>query len=170
MSYRNKTYVAFASEDIRSYRLMEAWRDNDRIDFNFFDAHDLFIALDSSNRETIKRRLRQRLTETAKQVVLLGSANAKKKGSDGYSFLDHEIKTIIDLDLQVVVANLDGDRTVDRGFIPNRFLEEDYYTVSTSFQPTIIKHALDSYAPAYASSGKTGPHYYEAHVYQGLGL
>jgi hypothetical protein len=27
MSYRNKTYVAFASEDIRNYRLMEAWRD-----------------------------------------------------------------------------------------------------------------------------------------------
>ena len=34
MSYRNKTYVAFASEDIRLYRLMEAWRENDKIDFN----------------------------------------------------------------------------------------------------------------------------------------
>jgi hypothetical protein len=28
MSYRNKTYVAFASEDITNYRLMEAWREN----------------------------------------------------------------------------------------------------------------------------------------------
>ena len=36
MAYRNKTYVAFASEDILLYRLMEAWRDNDNIDFDFF--------------------------------------------------------------------------------------------------------------------------------------
>ena len=28
MSYRNKTYVAFASEDIHNYRLMTAWRAN----------------------------------------------------------------------------------------------------------------------------------------------
>jgi len=35
MSYRNKTYVAFASEYINYYRLMEAWRDNQNIDFNF---------------------------------------------------------------------------------------------------------------------------------------
>lgn len=32
MSFRNKTYVAFASEDIRMYRPMEAWRDNENID------------------------------------------------------------------------------------------------------------------------------------------
>ena len=36
MSYRNKTYVAFASEDISQYRMMEAWRDNKYIDFSFF--------------------------------------------------------------------------------------------------------------------------------------
>jgi hypothetical protein len=53
MSYRNKTYVAFASEDIHRYRMMEAWRDNDRIDFGFFDAHDLFVARDTSRPETI---------------------------------------------------------------------------------------------------------------------
>ena len=32
MSYRNKTYVAFASEDIKFYRLMEAWKANEKID------------------------------------------------------------------------------------------------------------------------------------------
>ena len=58
MSYRNKTYVAFASEDIKFYRLMEAWKANEKIDFNFFDAHDLFISRDTSKPETIKRNLR----------------------------------------------------------------------------------------------------------------
>jgi hypothetical protein len=48
VSYRNKTYVAFASEDIRYYWLMEAWRNNDHIDFDFYDAHDLYISLDTS--------------------------------------------------------------------------------------------------------------------------
>jgi hypothetical protein len=39
MSYRNKTYVAFASEDIKQYWLMKAWRENEHIEFEFFDAH-----------------------------------------------------------------------------------------------------------------------------------
>jgi hypothetical protein len=68
MSYRNKTYVAFASEDIKYYWLMDAWRKNDHIDFEFFNAHDLFQARDTSTPETIKRRLRERM-KNAKQIV-----------------------------------------------------------------------------------------------------
>lgn len=78
MSYRNKTYVAFASEDIQQYRMMEAWKANEHIEFNFFDAHDLYISRDSSNPETIKRNLRERL-KNAKQIVLLGSRDCKNK-------------------------------------------------------------------------------------------
>ncbi|WP_372239762.1 TIR domain-containing protein, partial [Pseudomonas sp. FSL R10-2964] len=84
MAYRNKTYVAFASEDILLYRLMEAWRDNDNIDFDFFDAHDLCISRDTSQRETIKKNLRNRM-KNAKQVILIGSPDAKRKGGDDYS-------------------------------------------------------------------------------------
>lgn len=169
MSYRNKTYVAFASEDIRNYRLMEAWRDNDNIDFTFIDAHDLFISRDTSQPETIKRNLRERM-KNAKQVVLLGSADAKLKGSDGTSFLAHEVKVMMEFNLPIVVANLDGDRTVKRAFIPKPLLDDDYYTVSVSFQPKIIVHALDNYATTYASSENVGPHQYPASVYTSLGL
>ena len=70
MSYRNKTYVAFASEDIGRYRLMEAWRENANIDFEFYDAHDLYISRDTSKPETIKRNLRERM-KNAKQVSLV---------------------------------------------------------------------------------------------------
>jgi len=148
MGYRNKTYAAFASEDIRSYRLMEAWRDNDHIEFDFFDAHDLFVSRDTSSRETIKRNLRERL-KNAKQVVLLGSADGKRKGGDGKSFLAHEVEVIIEFDLPVVVANLDGDRNIDKAFIPEPFLSASYYTMSVSFQPKIIQFALDGYVSAY---------------------
>jgi hypothetical protein len=169
MSYRNKTYVAFASEDIKCYRLMEAWRENTHIDFNFFDAHDLYIARDSSQPDSIKARLRERLNN-AKQVVLLGSSAGKKKGGDGVSFLAYEVGAIIRLGLPVVVANLDGDRTIDKNFIPQPFLNADYYTISVSFQAAIIKYALDEYAPAFAKSDKSGPYQYKPEVYRNLGL
>ena len=169
MSYRNKTYVAFASENITSYRLMEAWRENQNIEFDFYDAHDLYISRDTSQPETIKRNLRERM-KNAKQIVLLGGADAKKKGSDGSSFLAYEVKVMMEFNLPIVVANLDGDRTVDRNFIPTPLLDADYYTVSVSFQPKIIKHALDNYAVGFASSKKQGPHQYPSSVYTDLGL
>jgi hypothetical protein len=106
----------------------------------------------------------------AKQFVLLGTSKAKSKGDDGSSFLWYEIKTIISLDLPVVVANLNGDRRIDKAFIPNQLIKADYYTVSVSFQPKIIQYALDSYAPNYAGSTKKGPHYYEPDTYDKLGL
>ena len=169
MSYRNKTYVAFASEDIRMYRLMEAWRENQNIDFNFYDAHDLFVSRDTSRPETIKRNLRERM-KNAKQIVLLGSTDAKRKGSDGVSFLAYEVAVLMEFDLPVVVANLDGDRNIDRAFIPKPLLDAEHYTVSVSFQPRIIKYALDDYTVDYATSDKTGPHRYNASVYEALGL
>ena len=169
MSYRNKTYVAFASENINFYRLMEAWRDNDHIDFDFIDAHDLFISRDTSKPETIKNNLRQRM-KNAKQVVLIGSPDAKRKGSDGVSFLAHEVKVLQEYDLPVVIANYDADRTIDRSFIPTPLLNAEYYTVSVSFQAKIIRYALDNYAAGYAASSSTGCHYYKAAQYTALGL
>ncbi|EBB3832015.1 molecular chaperone Tir [Salmonella enterica subsp. enterica serovar Carrau] len=169
MSYRNKTYVAFASENISSYRLMEAWKANENIDFNFFDAHDLFVSRDTSKPETIKKNLRERM-KNAKQIVLLGSSDAKRKGGDGDSFLAHEIDLILEFNLPVVIANLDGDRKVDRNFIPRPLLDADHYTVSVSFQPKIIKYALDNYCATYSSSTNKGPHQYPDSVYSDLGI
>jgi len=169
MGYRNKTYVAFASEDISDYRMMEAWRENQRVDFNFFDAHDLFISRDTSKPETIKRNLRERL-KSAKQVVLLGSKYGKRKGGDGISFLAHEIDVIMEFDLPVVIVNLDQDRTVDKNFIPDPLLSASYYTVSVSYQPKIIMYALDNYAVTFSSSNKKGPHQYPTNIYSDLGL
>lgn len=169
MSYKNKTYIAFASEDIRSYRLMEAWRENKNIDFNFYDAHDLYISRDSSKPETIKRNLRERL-KNAKQVVLIGSADAKKKGGDGKSFLAHEIDVIKEFNLPIVIANIDGDRSVDKNFIPTPLLDAEYYTISVSLQPKIIKYALDNYTKVFSASTKKGPHYYLSKVYKELDM
>lgn len=167
MSYRNKTYVAFASENIHLYRLMEAWRENKKIDFDFYDAHDLFISRDTSKPETIKRNLRQRMSN-AKQVIIIGTPEAKKKGGDGTSFLAYEVQVMKEFNLPVVIANHDGDKTVDKNFIPSPLLTANYYTMSVAFSPGIIKYALNDYAPGFTSSSNTGCYYYKQSVYDRL--
>ena len=77
---------------------------------------------------------------------------------------------IIEFNLPVVVANLDGDRTVDKNYIPDPLLNANYYTVSVSFQPKIIMYALDNYAVTFAASDKKGPHQYPQKVYSDLDL
>jgi hypothetical protein len=106
----------------------------------------------------------------AKQVVLIGSADARKKGGDGYSFLAHEIKVIQEFNLPIVIANKDGNRLVDINFIPEPLLNANYYTVSVSFQPAIIKYALDNYASTYSSSTNKDTYYYKDEIYARLGI
>lgn len=55
MVYRDKTYVAFDGDnDIKYFNLMKAWKQSDNTDFNFYDAHELNSARDSSLTESIK--------------------------------------------------------------------------------------------------------------------
>ena len=73
MAYRNKTYVAFDGDnDMRYYNLMKAWKQSDSTYFNFYDAHDLNTARDSSMTESIKRQLAIRMANSKIFVLLLG--------------------------------------------------------------------------------------------------
>jgi len=172
VAYRNKTYVAFASEDLHYYRLMAAWRDNEKIDFDFLDAHDINTALDTSQPETIRRRLRERLANT-KQAVVLISDTTRPKAARSSSFLYYEIEVIERLSLPVVFANLNGSRLVQSAKLPSTLAS--MHSISVSFQPKIIQYALDEYVAAFkdnltARDPKTTPHHYKAHVYENLGL
>ncbi|MCD0448315.1 TIR domain-containing protein [Actinocorallia sp. API 0066] len=172
MAYRNKTYVAFASEDIHCYRMMQAWRSNQHIEFNFFDAHDINTARDTSLDETIRRRLRERLIN-AKQSVVLVSDTTKSKSARSSTFLAYEMEVIARLGIPVVFANLNGSRDVQHAKLPQQLAK--VYSVSVSFQPKIIKYALDGYVENFAKVSKEeypkqGPHVYNASVYKSLGI
>jgi hypothetical protein len=169
LSYRNKTYVAFASEDIVYYRLMTAWNKNVNIDFDFYNAHDLYEARDTSKPETIRRNLRERM-KNAKQVVLLASPTAKKKAGNGASFLSYELEIAMELGLPIVVAHLDGSRQGNSANYPTMLSEASYHTISVSYQPAIIKHALDNYAVGFNPSSTIGERVYNASVYKAIGL
>lgn len=172
MPYRNKTYVAFASEDLHYYRLMTAWRDNEKIDFDFLDAHNINTALDTSRPDTIRRRLRERLANT-KQAVVLISDTTKPKAARSSSFLYYEIEVIARLNLPVVFVNLNGSRAVQSAKIPSTLASQ--YSASVSFQPKIVQYALDEHVEDFydnlaAKAPKTGAFYYKPAIYEKLGL
>ena len=98
MAYRNKTYVAFDGDnDIHYYRLMKAWRQTDSSTFNFYDAHDINTARDSSQEESIKRQLRIRMSNTKVFVLLIGNNTRFLR-----KFVKWEIETAIRLNLPII--------------------------------------------------------------------
>ncbi len=106
MAYRNKTYVCFdADNDIRYYRLMTAWKENDRIAFDFHNAHEINNLRDGSSEETIKRKLRERLQNTKVLVVLIGEQTKSL-----YKYVRWEIEYAIEHDIPIIGVNLNDNR------------------------------------------------------------
>ncbi len=104
MSYRNKTYVAFDGDtDMKYYRLMTAWRANEHIDFNFYDAHELNSARDTSTTDSIKAQLRERMANAKQMVLLVG-----EKTKDLRKFVPWEIELARKQDIPIIVVNLNG--------------------------------------------------------------
>jgi hypothetical protein len=168
MAYRNKLYVAFdGDEDMAYYNLLKAWRDNENIDFNFYDAHDINIARDSSLTESIKVQLRERMQNSKAILLLVGQ---KTKNIRGY--IPWEIGYARYLKLPIVVANLNDKRRYDSNLCPAA-IENGKGAVHISFEAKIIKHALNDY-PAFHNKDQAkvleGVWHYPDSVYNDLGL
>jgi len=167
MSYRNKIYVCFDGDnDIHYYRLMKAWKRNNNTPFNFFDAHDLNTALDTSLESTIKRRLRERLTNSKVFIVLIGSQTRYL-----YRFVRWEMEQAINLSIPIIGINLNGLRFQDSEKCPP--LIRDCLAVYISFNVSIMQYAIDNWPNVHfskLSQNDKGPCYYVDSVYNGLGL
>lgn len=167
MSYRNKTYVIFdGDEDISCYRLMLAWKSNENMDFNFYDAHDLNSSRDTSTEESIKSQLRERMSNAKQAIVLVG-----KKTKNLRKFVPWEIELARKKDIPVIVVNLNKKRVNDSDLCPAA-IGNDVYTMHVSFNAKIIQYALDNFPAAYAKykNEKSGNYYYKESVYKELGL
>lgn len=109
MAYRNKTYVCFdGDKDIHYYYLMKAWKASDNNTFNFFDAHDLSNARDSSLELSIKRQLSERLRAAKLMVVLIGESTRYLT-----KFVRWEMEQALRVDLPLIAVNLNGFNNVD---------------------------------------------------------
>lgn len=167
MPYKNKTYVAFdADSDIRYYRLMIAWKQSDKSDFNFYNAHDLIRIGQHSSEETIKKNLRERLKNSKIFILLVG-----EKTKHLYKYVKWEIEQAIKLGMPIIVVNLSGKRSLDFDKCPA--VIRDKLALHVSFNAKIIQLALEKWSKLhnlYTKQGKTGSYYYNDNVYSDLGL
>ena len=166
MSYTNKTYVAFdADSDIHYYRLMQAWKRNDNTPFNFYDAHDLNNLL-SSSEETIKAKLRERLSNTKVFVLLVGEGTKYL-----YKFVRWEIEQAIKREIPIIVVNLNRKKSKDSNLCPS--ILDGELSIHVSFNQKIIETAINNWYESdrrYRAQGQTGAHYYPDSVYNEIGL
>lgn len=167
MSYRNKTYVAFDGDnDMWAYRLMTAWKANENIDFNFYNAHDLNSARDSSSEESIKAQLRIRMANSKQMILLVGEKTRHLR-----KFVEWEIKQARKQDMPIIVVNLNKKRDYDASHCPPA-VNDSVYTIHVAFYAKIIKYALDDFPNSYRAYKKErrGHYYYKPSVYKELGL
>lgn len=166
LSYRNKTYVIFdGDEDMWAYRYMRGWKANEKVDFDFFDAHDLKPLTNRAGEDTVKRRLRERLSNTKQALVLVG-----EKTKNLYRFVRWEMDTCQALDIPIIAVNLNGKRTQDNDLCPPIIRET--YAVHVPFKLKIIQYALDNFPDEYhrRKQQDNGPRAYNNSVYERLGL
>ena len=167
MAYRNKVFVSFDGDnDIHYYRLMTAWKQNDNTPFNFYDAHDINTALDRSTEDTIKKRLRERLTNSKVVVSLIGEQTRYLR-----KFVRWELEQAINLNLPIIGVNLNKLRSLDSNRCPPVLRDE--LVVYISFNVNILQYALEYWPDEFCRlkrEGKTGSRHYSNDVYKRLGL
>lgn len=165
MSYRNKTYVIFDGDnDMFAYRFMRGWKQNDNIEFNFHDAHEINEIRNGSNEETVKRKLRERLADTKQAIVLIGE-NTKNL----YKYVRWEIECCIEKGIPIIAVNLNGSKKVDDNLCPP--ILKDVCALHVPFKMKIIQHALDNFCPNYATEKSKGNNLiYPEQVYVKLGI
>jgi hypothetical protein len=165
MAYANKTYVCFdADTDIHYYRLMTAWKENDKIEFNFHNAHDINNLLEGSSEETIKAKLRERLINTKVLVVLIGE-NTKNL----YKYVRWEIEWAIENNIPIIAVNLNKNKGMDDKLCPP--ILKGKLAIHIPFGQKIMDFALNHWPASYEShktKGDTGSYKYNDSVYEKL--
>lgn len=166
MSYKNKVYVSMdADSDLHYYYLMKAWKQNDNVPFNFYDAHDLNNIYDKSE-ASIKSGLQERFRNTKVFVLLVGEHTRYL-----YKYVRWEIEQAIKRELPCIVVNINGKRSVDLNRCPA--LMRDNLAVHISFNAKILQYALENWPEVfidYKRERKRGAYYYNDEVYKALGL
>jgi hypothetical protein len=161
------TYVIFdGDKDRYAYAFMRGWKVNERVEFDFRDAHDLGAMTGRAQDEAyVKSELRKRM-EASKQVVVLVGESTKNLRK----FVGWEIDLAVSLGLPIIVVNLNEKRQMDseRCPVPLR----TGYIVHVAYKRAIIKHALENFPSEFAQHDRnlTGHRNYGDELYQRLGL
>lgn len=166
MSYKNKVYISMdADNDINYYYMMKAWKQNDNIPFNFYDAHDINKNNDVSE-ESIKASLMERFRNSRVFVLLVGEHTRYL-----FKYVRWEIEQAIKRDLPCIVVNINGARQLDVDLCPP--VMREHLSIHISFNSKILQYALENWPNDHnrlEKKGESGAYHYNEKVYSKLGL
>jgi len=167
MAYRNKTYVCFdADSDIHYYRLMQAWKENERIAFDFHNAHEINNLRDGSSEETIKSKLRERLQNTKVLIILIGD-NTKNL----YKYVRWEIEWAVEEGIPIIAVNLNKRIQMDDNRCPP--ILKDKLAVHIAYTQRSIDYVLNNWPEKHdailQNSDSKGPWFLIKSAYMKLG-
>lgn len=137
--------------------MMQAWKAHEHIDFNFTDCQ-LATGLNSENERYIKDRCRERINMAGKYVMLIGEDTHSR-----HKYVRWEAEVAIEKGCTIIGVNLNGARVMEERTCPP--IIRNIGAIFVSFQPKIIKFALENY-----KMNDTGWYFYNSKVYTGLGL
>ena len=153
-----RTFVGFSSTDIHNYRLMQAWKANKYIDFNFTDCQ-LGSEINSANEQYIKKICRDRINMAGKYVLLIGQDTKSK-----HKYVRWEAEVAIEKGCTIIGVNLDGSRSMVRDTCPP--IIRDIGAIFVPFFPKIVAYAIENYE----MHDDNDNYHYKDHVYQELRL
>jgi hypothetical protein len=116
MAYRNGTYIAFHAQgstdptdsDIKYYRLLLAWHENEDIELRLVNSHEKTAAVrDTSLKETLRNRLKERLRNSRNMVLIL--TDTTRNDTDWVPF---EIRHAIDECEIPIIAAYPGYKSI----------------------------------------------------------
>jgi hypothetical protein len=151
-----KTFVGFSSTDIRYYRLMLAWKENENINFNFAN-YQLAQEINSEDEAYIKRKCRERINMAGTFVVLIGQDTRSK-----HKYVRWEIEVALEKDCRIIGVNLDGSRAMIKETCPP--IIQDIGAIFVPFSPKIVGYALENF-----KMHDKGNWYYPDEFYKNLG-
>lgn len=140
MAYRSGTYVAFHADgtsdptesDMKYYRLVEAWKNNDKLELSFVNSHEKASSVrDSSKRKTLEDSLLERLRNSKNILLIIGDTTKNDR-----DWIPFEISKAIDSYNLPVIAAYTG----------YRYLFPEYYAPANfrSLWPASLATRIDN--------------------------
>lgn len=151
-----RTFVGFSSTDIRYYRLMQAWKASEHIDFNFTDCQ-LETEIRSENETYIKSKCRERINMAGTFAVLIGQDTRNK-----HKYVRWEMEVAIEKGCRIIGINLDQSRQVDGTTCPP--IIRNIGAIFVPFSPKIVAYALENF-----KMQEKGDWHYKNEIYKQLG-
>jgi Thoeris protein ThsB, TIR-like domain len=151
-----RTFMGFSSSDIRSYRLMKAWKAHEHVEFDFVDCQ-LQDEIRSDDEDYIKGRCRNRINMAGTFIQLIGADTRSK-----HKYVRWEAEVAIEKECRIIGVNLNLSTCPNTETCPP--ILQNAGVTFVSFSPQIVAHAL-----AHAERKTTGDWIVSDEVYEQLG-